>query len=67
MEPDVHSPWYSYWDGKEWGFMTRGGPDGAVEEYRRTDNWRYDSMDAWRGLAEKPVEYEDAMKYVAAA
>jgi hypothetical protein len=67
VDPDESGPWYSYWDGKEWGFMIQDTPDAAVRTYQRISNWRHDSMVAWRGLAQKPAEYEDALKYVAAA
>ena len=51
VEPDSGSPWYSYWDGSRWGYITCSGVDHA---FHSCATGEYESMDSWRGLAEKP-------------
>ena len=49
VEPDSSSPWYSYWDGKEFGWMERD-----INKALLHSNWCFYERLKWRGLAEKP-------------
>lgn len=51
VEPDAAGPWYSYWNGSHWGYMTRDSIEDAVLVFHDA---YYPGMEAWRGLAEKP-------------
>lgn len=54
VEPRAMGPWFSYWDGQWWGYMVNDGPEEAVKAYQDMSYVRYEDMDQWRGLAEKP-------------
>lgn len=50
VDPDGAGPWYSYWDGSWWGYLTEAGPDYAFQVHHLAS---YKSCE-WRGLAEDP-------------
>lgn len=51
VEPEGDRPFYSYWNGSHWGYMTCHSIEHAVLVFNEA---AYPSMNQWRGLAEKP-------------
>ena len=54
---EIHSPdfsgiWYSFWDNKNWGWVSRD-KEFAVKRYISDPDVRHDAH-TWRGLTEQP-------------